>query len=139
MSPSLNYQPFTLNIILSTGLYPGNHNIIANQFTDEKADRTDNRKFFDKNNEETTGHIKWWHGSEPIWATANKNGKNFSTFLWSRCDVDYHDHYTIKPNFCENFYQKDESKSLKINVEMALIHFQSTGSQAALVRKIRLI
>ena len=78
-----------------SGLYPGDHNIIANQFADENSS---DKKYFDKNNEDTTGHLKWWHNNEPIWATANKNHKNFSTFLWSRCDVAYHDRHTIGPS-----------------------------------------
>ena len=82
-----------------SGLYPGDHNIIANQFADENSS---DKKYFDKNNEDTTGHLKWWHNNEPIWATANKNHKNFSTFLWSRCDVAYHDRHTIGPSM--SFY-----------------------------------
>ena len=112
------------------GLYPGDHNIIANQFADENSP---DKKYFDKNNEETTGHLKWWHNNEPIWATANKNHKNFSTFLWSRCDVAYHDRHTIEPTFCENLYRKDESKTLSLNLEMATIHFQQGNTQAAMV------
>ena len=49
------------NVLHLSGLYPGSHNIIANQFIDEKANSNDNRGFFDKNNEESTGHTKWWH------------------------------------------------------------------------------
>ena len=118
-----------------SGLYPGDHNIIANQFADENSS---DKKYFDKNNEETTGHLKWWHNNEPIWATANKNHKNFSTFLWSRCDVAYHDRHTIEPTFCENMYRKDESKTLSLNLEMATIHFQQGNTQAAMVSIVKI-
>ena len=129
--PSIN-DPF---FSMFSGLYPGDHNIIANQFADENSS---DKKYFDKNNEETTGHLKWWHNNEPIWATANKNHKNFSTFLWSRCDVAYHDRHTIEPTFCENMYRKDESKTLSLNLEMATIHFQQGNTQAAMVSIVKI-
>ena len=118
-------------------MYPGVHNIIADQFADENSQRED-KKYFDKANEDTTGHVKWWHANEPIWATANKAGLNFSTFLWSRCDVEHHDSYTITPTFCENMYRKDWSKTLFHNMETAQIHFQSGHTHAAIVSKFKL-
>lgn len=91
-------------------------------------------KFFDKGDEQSTGLHKWWQQNEPIWATASKAGLNFSTFLWSRCDVEWYDVKTEKPSFCENMYRKDDSKTLFLNIEMSLIHFQ-TGVDAAMVSK----
>lgn len=76
---------------------------------------------------------KWWQSNEPLWATANKAGLNFSTFLWSRCDVEWFDVKTEKPSFCENIYGKDESKTLFFNMEIAMIHFQTGITDAAIV------
>jgi len=115
-----------------TGLYPGDHNIIADQFADTEADDS-NGKYFDKANEESTGLPKWWQYNEPIWASASKAGLNFSTFLWSRCDVEWFDVKTEKPSFCENIYRKDESKTLFFNMEIAMIHFQMGITDAAIV------
>ena len=71
--------------MIITGLYPGDHNIIANQFADVDSGNKDNGKmYFDKANEHYTGLHKWWNANEPIWASASKAGLNFSTFLWSR-------------------------------------------------------
>ena len=114
-------------------MYPGGHNIIANQFADHGPEVDHNGKYFDKGNVETTGLPKWWQYHEPIWATASKAGLNFSTFLWSRCDAEWFDVKTEKPVFCENMYRKDESKTLSLNLESALIHFQNGLAEAAIV------
>jgi len=116
---------------INTGLYPGDHNIIANQFADVGA--SDGKMYFDRANEHYTGLHKWWNANEPIWASASKAGLNFSTFLWSRCDVEWFDVKTEEPKFCENIYKKDESKTLQINIEMAQIHFQEKMANAAIV------
>ena len=69
--------------MIITGLYPGDHNIIANQFADVGAS-DGGKMYFDRANEHYTGLHKWWNANEPIWASASKAGLNFSTFLWSR-------------------------------------------------------
>ena len=38
-----------------TGLYPGTHNIIADQFIDNEE-----KNYFDKSNEQSTGQLKWY-------------------------------------------------------------------------------
>ncbi len=39
---------------------------------------------------------------------------------------------TITPEYCESVYTKDDSKTLQINLDTALIHFQK-GRDAAIV------
>ena len=51
-------------------MYPGHHNIIADQFADEVERNEMNARYFDKTNEPTTGHLKWWADNKPIWASA---------------------------------------------------------------------
>ncbi len=58
---------------------------------------------------------------------------NISTFLWSRCDVNWYDTNTIRPSFCETVYEKDESKTLQVNIETALIQFQIGDTDGAIV------
>ena len=58
---------------------------------------------------------------------------NFSTYLWSRCDVDWQDVKTVKPSFCESMYRKDNSKTMFFNMEVAMIHFQTRVTDAAIV------
>ena len=51
-----------------------------------------------------------------------------------RCDVDWPDVKTLRMgNNCENVYEKDNSKTLRHNIGMALIHLQR-GSDAVIVR-----
>lgn len=118
-------------MFIFSGLYPGDHDIIANHFID--PDAVGGRKYFVKENSESTGLPKWWQNYEPIWATASKAGLNFSTYLWSRCDVEWFDVHTEKPSFCENVYERDESKTLFFNMEIAMIHFQTGITDAAIV------
>ena len=47
--------------------------------------------------------------------------------------MEWFDVKTEEPKFCENIYKKDESKTLQINIEMALIHFQDRTAEAAIV------
>ena len=76
-----------------------------------------------------------WHDKKPIWASAAQAGMNFSTYLWSRCDVKWHDVKTEKPSFCESIYRKDDSKTMFINMEVAVIHFQTGQADGAIVSK----
>ena len=62
-------NPAYCNKLQITGLYPGHHNIIADQFADEERSEM-NARYFDKTNEPTTGHLKWWADNKPIWASA---------------------------------------------------------------------
>ena len=79
--------------------------------------------------------ISRWHDKKPIWASAAQAGMNFSTYLWSRCDVKWHDVKTEKPSFCESIYRKDDSKTMFINMEIAIIHFQTGQADGAIVSK----
>ena len=59
---------------------------------------------------------------EPIWATAARQGVNFATFLWGRCDIPYDGIKRFQPAYCENYYSEDLTKTLRINVDKALSH-----------------
>jgi len=52
---------------------------------------------------------------------------------FSRCDVPWQDTKPISPAYCETVFQKDGSKTLRINMERALIDFQH-GFDASIVR-----
>ncbi len=85
------------------GRYPGTHGIIGNQFYDptplmgyrassqsqgsnmiNSNSRRPPVKYFNYEDERTTGEIRWWEKAKPIWATAKEQGINFTTLLWSR-------------------------------------------------------
>ena len=57
-------------------------------------------------------------------------------YLFHRCDVDWPDVKTQRLiDDCENVYEKDFSKTLAINLELAMIKFQQSYD-AAIVSKI---
>lgn len=60
-----------------TGLYVENHGIIANSFYDAELDAT-----FSYGPPDSTPNDERWWGGEPIWATAERQGKTAVTFFW---------------------------------------------------------
>ncbi len=81
---------------ITTGMYPGDHGIIGNQFFDPSTPQAGSRgespnnrlsrptAYFDHNDERSTGEVRWWERAKPIWATAMEQGINFTTLLWGR-------------------------------------------------------
>ena len=88
--------------------------------------------YFNHEDERATSADKWWAKSEPVWATAEKNGVNFTAFLWSRCDIPWLDIRTIQlgPEKCQSVYERDESKVLPIQIDKALQGFQLSQDAA---------
>ena len=80
----------------------------------------------------STEHVNFWQQAPPIWATATEQGLKISTYLWSRCDISWQDTKPISPAYCETVFQKDGSKTMRINMERALIDFQH-GFDATIV------
>ena len=121
---------------ITTGVYPDRHDIIGNQFYDPRlAPQHHDRSFFNHLDERMTEQPGWWSKEEPIWVTAAKQGLQFVTLLWARCDLTWFAvrSYSLGED-CENVYSKDDSKTLTINMETALIRFQE-GKDAAIVSR----
>ncbi len=77
MIPSFPTKTFPTHWTLATGLYVENHGIISNSFFDyELGERFSYGPPDDSPNDE-----RWW-GGEPIWITAEKQGKTAATFFW---------------------------------------------------------
>ncbi len=70
------------------GTYPSKHGIIGDTFYDPMKSSSQHRRhknpYFDGSDERRTGEIRWWQKVEPIWATAEKQGIQFTTLLWGR-------------------------------------------------------
>lgn len=71
--PSLTF-PNHYSIV--TGLYPGNHGIVANYIYDRARNDT-----FTISNKRKVGDGRWW-GGEPIWVTAHKAGLRSASMFW---------------------------------------------------------
>jgi len=126
---------------IQTGLYPESHGIVGNQFYDREVHEMTRKKqqssfyaFFNIEDERTTNNQKWWQKEEvePIWATGARHDVPFATFLWGRCDIAYEDVKRLRPRYCENYYSKDRTKTLRINVDKALTQLQ-LGVDAAII------
>lgn len=76
MIPVFPTKTFPNHYTVVTGLYPENHGIIANSFSDERLDARFSYGPLDSPNDE-----RWW-GGEPIWITAEKQGLTSATFFW---------------------------------------------------------
>jgi len=67
---------FPTHWTIATGLYAENHGIIANSFYDYELEAR-----FSYGPVGTPNDERWW-GGEPIWITAEKEGKTAATFFW---------------------------------------------------------
>jgi predicted AlkP superfamily pyrophosphatase or phosphodiesterase len=81
MTPSFPSKTFPNHYTLVTGLYPGDHGIVANSFWDPArgaAFRISDRAA------STDGS---WYGGEPIWVTAERQGVRAASCFWPGSDA----------------------------------------------------
>ncbi|HUQ49967.1 MAG TPA: ectonucleotide pyrophosphatase/phosphodiesterase [Terriglobales bacterium] len=76
MIPSFPSKTFPNHYTLVTGLYPGNHGIVANNFWDDQLQAR-----FKAENDPSALESRWW-GGEPIWVTASKQGQKSAAMFW---------------------------------------------------------
>ncbi|KAI9505876.1 alkaline-phosphatase-like protein [Coemansia spiralis] len=76
MIPSFPSSTFPNHYTIVTGLYPGSHGIVSNEFFDTQTNDT----FFYKDPLKSIDS-KWW-GGEPIWVTAEKQGLRAGINMW---------------------------------------------------------
>lgn len=88
--PALSY-PNWYSIV--TGLYPESHGIVNNIMYDSKTGAS----FLMLPHEGSTD-VHWWNGAEPIWVTAEKQGKNAAMYWWAGCEVRIRG---VEPMICE--------------------------------------
>ena len=76
MKPAYPTKTFPNHYTLVTGLYPDNHGIIENNMWDDEIGAQ-----FGLSIKEQVTNPKWWSG-EPIWNTAQRQGKIAASFFW---------------------------------------------------------
>ncbi|XP_071537330.1 venom phosphodiesterase 2-like [Panulirus ornatus] len=81
MKPSYPTITFPNHYTIATGMYPASHGIIANKFYDPVF-----KSEFRIGKPESLKR-RWW-GGEPIWKTAENQGKRAATFFWPGSEVD---------------------------------------------------
>jgi predicted AlkP superfamily pyrophosphatase or phosphodiesterase len=72
---------FPNHYTLVTGLYPDHHGIVNNRFFGARSGHK-----FVYNDRRTTDDPHWW-GGEPIWVSAERQGKRAATMFWPGSDV----------------------------------------------------
>jgi predicted AlkP superfamily pyrophosphatase or phosphodiesterase len=75
--PVFPTKTFPTHWTIVTGLYTENHGIITNSFYDYELEE----RFSYGPPESSPNDERWW-GGEPIWVTAEKQGKTAATFFW---------------------------------------------------------
>ena len=76
MIPVFPSKTFPNHYTLVTGLWPAEHGILANYIYDPEFDDT-----FALNKVEAITDARWW-GGEPIWVTAERQGRKAATLFW---------------------------------------------------------
>jgi predicted AlkP superfamily pyrophosphatase or phosphodiesterase len=74
--PSFPSKTFPNHYTLVTGLRPAEHGIVANHFYDPVFDAR-----FTIGDPTTVTDARWW-GGEPIWVTAERQGRRAATLFW---------------------------------------------------------
>lgn len=75
MTPSFPTKTFPNHYTIVTGLYPEHHGIVANNIRDAELGS------FTMADSLAVRDGRWW-GGEPIWVTAEKQGKRAANFFW---------------------------------------------------------
>ena len=80
--PPFPAKTFPSHYTIATGLYPGHHGIIANNFYDRASDRWFRVK--------DTAAIRdgRWYGGEPIWVAAEREGVKSAVYFWPGSEAD---------------------------------------------------
>lgn len=75
MVPVFPSKTFPNHYTIVTGLYPEHHGIVANAIYDEELG------YFRTSDSAAQQNPRWWAG-EPIWVTAEKQGKRAASYFW---------------------------------------------------------
>ncbi|MEO5859489.1 MAG: ectonucleotide pyrophosphatase/phosphodiesterase [Pyrinomonadaceae bacterium] len=76
MQPAFPTKTFPNHYTIATGLYPENHGLVENNMWDPET-----RKTFSLNDRNAVEDPMWW-GGEPIWITAQKQGRIAGAFFF---------------------------------------------------------
>jgi len=91
LTPCFPSYTFPSHYTLVTGLHPEHHGIVSNTFYDPVL----NARFVSKS-AESAGESRWWDKGEPIWITAEKQGKRSACFFWVGSEAPIHG---VRPSF----------------------------------------
>lgn len=90
LTPVFPSKTFPNHYSLVTGMYAGNHGLIANRFYDPKW-----KEHYQLGNAKTTTDGKWYGGT-PLWLETRNQGLLSASFFWVGSDANIQGHY---PNY----------------------------------------
>uniref|UniRef100_A0AAV2MGZ0 glycerophosphocholine cholinephosphodiesterase n=1 Tax=Knipowitschia caucasica TaxID=637954 RepID=A0AAV2MGZ0_KNICA len=91
--PSLSYPNY---YSLMTGRHCESHHMTGNYMWDERSDK----HFLIGINPDSRLPL-WWEGAEPLWVTAQRQGKRVHMYYWPGCEVEI---LGVRPQICEEYY-----------------------------------
>lgn len=90
LTPIFPSKTFPNHYSLVTGLYAGNHKLVANRFYDPEL-----KEDYQLGNSKVTRNGKWYGGS-PLWLSVRDQGMLSASFFWVGSDANINGHY---PNY----------------------------------------
>ena len=118
MEPSFPSKTFPNHYTLATGLRPEHHGIIANSFVNRKTGVR-----FSLGNPKTKFDPQYYKG-EPIWLTAQRQGKHTAVFYWPGSDV------AIGGKYPDRWHRYEEKPHMTLGQRVDSIIAQLTAPQS---------
>lgn len=88
LEPVFPTKTFVNLYSIVTGLYAENHGIVGNRVWDADSGSFISDNFLEMDKPELQGQSRWW-GGEPIWITAEKQGKRAGTYFWVGSEAEF--------------------------------------------------
>lgn len=106
--PSFPSKTFPNHYTIVTGLYPGHHGLVDNQFYDNKRKET----YSLSNRKRVTD--PYYYGGTPLWTLVHQNGMKSASYFWVGSEIPdegYHPDY---------YYSYDESVSFEKRIDKVI-------------------
>ena len=105
--PAYPSKTFPNHYTLATGLYPGHHGIVDNEFYDPQFDAV-----YALHDRETVEDGRWY-GGEPIWKTAERQGLLAASFFWVGSEAE-----GLRPTYWKR-YDGDVPNAARVDTVLA--------------------
>ena len=112
--PSYPSKTFPNHYTLATGLYPGRHGLVDNNFYDPSVDAL--YSMYDREAVEDGR----WYGGEPIWMTAERQGRTAASFFWVGSEAE-----GLRPTYWK-VYDHDFPNAARVDTVLAWLDLPST-------------
>ncbi len=107
LRPSFPSKTFPNHYTLVTGLYPGNHNLVGNQFYDRE------RKVHYGTRNRNTVQDASFYGGTPLWQLTQENGYKSASYFWVGSEAPikgrFPDYYYLYDGRVDNYERVDQT------------------------------